>query len=344
MKMKIITLSVFLILSACKTNYDSVAFDLYKIPAKTDYSKTESWAVLPGNYPEDLKLLVKETASKKADVFFVYPTLLTDKKNSAWNADVTIESTKDYVRSTAVKYQASAFAAAGNLYVPFYRQAHYRIFVDGYKDQGLLAWDVAYEDVKTAFQYYLEHHNDGKPIIIAAHSQGSMHARQLIKDFFDDKPLQNQLVAAYLVGTRIFKDEFKTIKPLTNPTDIGGFVSWNTFKMNKLPKSYERWFIGGVVTNPITWNNQNESDIEDHKGLLNKDLKLYPKSLRVKKIDGLLWSSVPKIPGRILLSVVKNYHYADINLFWGDIQENAQERVNHWFEVNQEQSVESVEN
>jgi len=58
----------------------------------------------------------------------------------------------------------------------------------------------------------------------------------------------------------------------------------------------------------------------------------------------LLWSSVPKIPGRILLSVVKNYHYADINLFWGDIQENAQERVNHWFEVNQEQSVESVEN
>ena len=177
MKMKIITLSVFLILSACKTNYDSVAFDLYKIPAKTDYSKTESWAVLPGNYPEDLKPLVKETTSKKADVFFVYPTLFTDKKNSDWNADVTIESTKDYVRSTAVKYQASAFAAAGNLYVPFYRQAHYRIFVDGYKDQGLPAWDVAYEDVKAAFQYYLEYHNHGKPIIIAAHSQGSMHAR-----------------------------------------------------------------------------------------------------------------------------------------------------------------------
>ena len=59
-----------MILAACKTNYDSVAFDQYKIPLKPDFSKTESWAVLPGNYPEDLKSLVKETMSKKADVFF----------------------------------------------------------------------------------------------------------------------------------------------------------------------------------------------------------------------------------------------------------------------------------
>ena len=344
MKKKIITLCFLIILAACKTNYNSVAFDQNKTPAKPDYSKTESWAVLPGNYPEDLIPLVKEKGSKRADVFYVYPTLFSDKKNSNWNADVTIKSTKDYVRSIAVKYQASAFASAGNLFVPFYRQTHYRIFVDGYKDQGLPAWDVAYEDVKNAFQYYLKHYNKDKPIIIAAHSQGSMHARQLIKDFFDDRPLQNQLVAAYLIGTRIYKDEFKTIYPLTNPKDIGGFVSWNTFKMNKLPKSYERWFVGGVVTNPVTWDNQVESDVEDHKGLLSKDLKVYPKSLRVKKIDGLLWSSVPKIPGRILLSLVKNYHYADINLFWGDIQENAEKRVNQWFEVNEHQSVESVEN
>ena len=54
MKKKIITLYIFMFLAACKTNYDSVAFDQNKTPAKPDYSKTESWAVLPGNYPEDL--------------------------------------------------------------------------------------------------------------------------------------------------------------------------------------------------------------------------------------------------------------------------------------------------
>ena len=88
--------------AACKTNYDSVAFDQNKTPAKPDYSKTESWAVLPSNYPEDLIPLIKEKASKRADVFFVYPTLFTDKKNSNWNADVPIESRLVDGRSVAV--------------------------------------------------------------------------------------------------------------------------------------------------------------------------------------------------------------------------------------------------
>ena len=44
-----------------------------------------------------------------------------------------------------------------------------------------------------------------------------MHAKELIKIFFDDKPLKNQLVAAYLVGTRILPNEFKTIKLMSNP-------------------------------------------------------------------------------------------------------------------------------
>ena len=54
------------------------------------------------------------------------------------------------VLEKAVLMQASALAISGKVYTPFYRQAHYRIFVDGYKDQGLPAWDVAYEDVTEA--------------------------------------------------------------------------------------------------------------------------------------------------------------------------------------------------
>ena len=42
MKKKIITLYVFMILAACKTNYDSVAFDQNKTPAKPDFSKTST--------------------------------------------------------------------------------------------------------------------------------------------------------------------------------------------------------------------------------------------------------------------------------------------------------------
>jgi hypothetical protein len=48
----------------------------------------------------------------------------------------------------------------------------------------------------------------------------------------------------------------------------------------------------------------------------------------------MLWSSVPKIPKRFFLSFIKNYHFADINLFWADIQNNAILRVKSWTEKN----------
>ena len=48
--------------------------------------------------------------------------------------------------------------------------------------------DVAYADVKRAFDYYLENYNNGRPIIIAGHSQGSGHGMRILKEYFDDKP------------------------------------------------------------------------------------------------------------------------------------------------------------
>ena len=60
--------------------------------------------------------------------------------------------------------------------------------------------------------------------------------------------------------------------------------------------------------------------------------KIYPKSLVVKVIDGLLWTSLPQIPGRFFLSLIQNYHFADINLFWKDIEQNAIARVNAWYQ------------
>ena len=66
--------------------------------------------------------------------------------------------------------------------------------------------------------------------------------------------------------------------------------------------------------------------------MLSEDLKIYPQSLGVKVTDGLLWTTLPQIPGRFFLSLIQNYHFADINLFWKDIEENAVARVNAWYQ------------
>ena len=60
-----------------------------------------------------------------------------------------------------------------------------------------------------------------RPIIIASHSQGTTHAARLLKEFFDGKDLQYDLVAAYLVGMPVPKDYFKNIKVCETPTEIG---------------------------------------------------------------------------------------------------------------------------
>jgi len=327
-----INLLIFFISISCKISYQSREFEENSLPLKPNYAEPISWAVFPGRYPLALKDFKKIDGDKKADVFYIYPTLFSDKKNKDWNANIWTSLIRQDVFQKAIKYQASAWLNAGKLYVPFYRQAHYRIFVDTYTKEGESAWEVAYQDIKNAFQYYITHYNKGRPIIIASHSQGSMHAKRLIKEFFDQKPFQNQLVAAYLIGTRILPNEFESVPPMSNPSDVGGFVSWNAYKIDKLPKKFIKWYKGGVTTNPISWDNQATSKISEHKGLLSKDTKIYPKSLRVKVIDGLLWTTLPQIPGRFFLSLIENYHFADINLFWKDIEENAIARVNAWYE------------
>ena len=334
LKKNITSLLGLLLFLSCKPLYQTSNFNLNTAPPTPDYSLSENWAVLPDQIPPVLEEVIDKGPTKKADVFFVYPTLFTDKKDSSWNADYTKDSIRNEVIEKSAVFQASAWCKAANLYLPFYRQAHYRIFVEPYASQGQEAGLLAYQDIKNAFEYYLKHYNQGKPIIIAAHSQGSLHAKKLVQEFFDDKPLQSKLIAAYLIGVKIQNSMFKKIKELKTPAATGGFVSWNTYKKNKLPKKYKEWYKGGVATNPITWDSKKYATEAQHLGVLNSNKKLYPNSLSLEVIDGMVWSIVPKIPKRFLLSFVKNYHFADINLFWADIEQNAVLRTKKWFELN----------
>ena len=58
--------------------------------------------------------------------------------------------------------------------------------------------------------------------------------------------------------------------------------------------------------------------------------KIYRKSVSVTITDGMVWSSVPKVPKRFFLSFIKNYHFADINLFWEDIRIDVIRRFGNW--------------
>jgi hypothetical protein len=303
------------------------------IPTAPDYSNENSWAVLPTKYSEDLQeFALNDVESLKADVFYVYPTLLMDAEDLRWNAPIDDVTQNNQILHTAVKNQASPFATSGRIYVPIYRQAHIKSY-SLYNKGGKEAFEIAYADVKKAFEFYLENYNNNRPIILASHSQGTNHATQLLKDFFADKPLQKRLIAAYIPGMGIKPNEFKTIKPMTKPNETGGFVSWNTRKKNSYPKKKDV-FKGSVTTNPITWDESKTTELEQHKGFLYSSGKMYSEAVKIQITDGMVWSTNPKFPLRFFMSFLKNYHVADINLFWQDIKENAELRTKTWLENN----------
>lgn len=316
------TLSIFLLffIAGCKSTYKIESFSKSKTPQKPNYQNEENWVVLPS-----------KTSTLEADVFYVYPTLATDNKDRRWNIAISDSVQNTKIINIAVRFQASAWKTSGKMYVPIYRQAHLRAY-HNFENGGKEALTLSYSDVKAAFETYLKKYNKGRPIILAGHSQGSTHASLLLKDFFDDKPLQKQLVAAYIPGIGFKKNEFKTIKLMTKPEQIGGFVSWNTYKKIHLPKNYTEWYKGKAVSNPITWDTTKHTKREDHKGFFYSNGKLYKNALKIEVIDGMIWTTLPKFPYRLFALFKKNYHVGDINLFWKNIQQNAELRVNNWLE------------
>jgi hypothetical protein len=320
---------VLILFGSCKSGYETINFTSAEIPNPPRYDNENHWAVLPGKYPEVLESYApKDLSVLQADVFYVYPTLIQDPKDTRWNAPIEDEVQREMVINRAVHYQASAWASSGRLFVPYYRQAHIRSY-DYYNQGGKEAFRVAYSDVKAAFEYYLTHYNQGRPIIIASHSQGTTHTKRLLKEFFDGTLLQEQLVAAYLVGMDVLPQIYGNLKPMKSPSETGGYLCWNTFKKGYYPKKKDK-YNGSVTSNPVTWDTTLTTDFNDHKGFLFSNGVIYDKALKIKIVDGLVWTSLPRFPLRFFMVLKKNYHIGDINLFWKDIKENSELRTQNW--------------
>lgn len=298
---------------------------------KPDYSRLQYWAANPykrslsDSVPEPLRRSFVKDSS--VDVFFLHPTTFGDKTDARWNADInsdTINAKTDY---STILFQASAFNEY-RIFAPRYRQAHLRAYYTKDTASALRAFDLAYQDIKTAFQYYLDHYNNGRPIIIASHSQGSTHAQRLLKEFFDGKPLKNKLVAAYIIGMYIPQNTFAELGPCKDSLQTGCFVAWRSFK-----KGFEADYVKAettrsFVTNPLTWTNCNDyAPRELNLGaVLTKFNKIRPHAADAQIHEGILWLNRPHFPGSFLLQM-KNYHIGDINLFYLNIRENVHARI-----------------
>lgn len=318
----------------CMSTKPKISFNLSDLTDSPDYSQQSNWAALPFKRdPADLipdsNFFINRQVDAKVDVFFIHPTTYTGKRGeNQWNANLNDEILNLRTDNSSIKYQASIFNGVGRVYAPRYRQAHYHSYFSDDKESAIKAFEIAYQDVKKSFEFYLNNYNSGRPIVLAAHSQGSQHGQRLLAEFFDEKDLQDQLVVAYLVGMPIPKNSFKDISVCKDEVDTKCFCSWRTFKKNYTPKNTPKG-DSIAVTNPLIWNTDEAyaSARLNLGGVLTKfENGLLPRLNDAQIKDGYLWVTKPRFPGSIFY-LSKNYHIADYNLFYANVRRNAQQRT-----------------
>jgi len=128
-----------------------------------DYSNPSNW-------------LTMDTKEDKAvDIFYVYPTAYQKQSKEDPNYCTLDNASMIKGANGAFNRQATAFLPVGNIYAPYYRQADALYVLGLMPAERETAIDlIPAKDVKAAFYYYIDHYNNGRPFILAGHSQGSM--------------------------------------------------------------------------------------------------------------------------------------------------------------------------
>ncbi len=331
----------------------SVAFeDVQAPPAGPDYSAASMWIARPDLRPDPAAWLPEgyvatPAPEQKAAVFFIHPTSFLDK--SRWNAPIDHEESQWRAR-LFVRHQASAFNGIGDIWAPKYRQATFGAFLTTREDAEQ-ALDFAYRDVLAAFDAFLQQAPADRPIILAAHSQGSLHLTRLLRERIAGTPLAGRIAAAYVVGWPI--SETADLPSLGLPAceragQSGCILSWQSFAepadpsmvtdvydKSTAPNGAVRSGSPMLCVNPLTGNRGDSALAAANLGTLVPNAELTEATMAAGAVParcgptGFLMigeeDALPDLPAYVLPG--NNYHVFDYALFWTNIRADAAARL-----------------
>ena len=148
------------------------------------------------------------------------------------------------------------------MFVPYYRQSGMRYANEVSKKTGNIdaaLSGISYDDMSAALDYYFEKCNNGRPFIIAGHSQGSAMVRYILKNYFKKHPdYYERMVAAYAIGYSITKEDLEAnphMKFATGESDTGVIISWHTEGPKNVEENARNVAVlpHGISINPLNW-------------------------------------------------------------------------------------------
>ncbi|MEL6528585.1 MAG: DUF3089 domain-containing protein [Pseudomonadota bacterium] len=280
-------------------------------------------------------------------VFFVHPTSYLSR--DSWNAPIGEDADEEAERIARIyiRGMASPFNAASEIWAPRYRQATMGAFLTD-EPEGQQAIDAAYADVKEAYNYFLSSLDDDTPVVLAGHSQGSLHLLRLLREEVNDSPIADRLVAAYAVGWPVSVAHdlpAMGIAACATPEQSGCLLSWSSFAEPADPSSVIDTYAKSIgfdgtargssqilCTNPLTGMFGGQAPANTNLGTLVPDDsisngELVPSAVPARCDErGLLLIGDPPEMGSYVLPG-NNYHVYDIPLFWANTKADVGRRV-----------------
>ncbi len=310
--------SIVFLASSCDTDTPTTVAEY--VPPVTDYTNNEMWVT----YAYD-------TQGTGADVFYVpstweydyiaangKPCHYADPSLASHRADMKIEMD-----------QVAAYMAEGNnFYSPYYRHISLNSWATLNEDTINRRYhDVAFVDVRNAFNYFISQRDNNRPFILAGFSQGGKSVVELLKILPTE--LRDKMVAAYVMGYKITPDDISVapwIKAAQSAYDIGVTISYNSVSDVK--------YIKPVVAaptvmciNPVNWRT------DDSPAILNDTITVtLSLQYNVLVVEGFDGSSLPNI---LDILNVGDYHGVEPWLYSECLRENLKIRTNSFRNKNQ---------
>ncbi|MCW8195502.1 DUF3089 domain-containing protein [Proteobacteria bacterium 005FR1] len=231
-----------------------------------DYSNKDNWLCRPDNLRYcDIDMttsvvmgdgtLLKETWSRakdpQIDCFYVYPTVSRDTTS---NSDME----PGVGEINVIRQQFARFGSKCRVFAPIYRQITLTALRANMSGQGQgMAIDRAlgYNDVVNAWNHYLQHHNNGRGVVLIGHSQGSGVLSQLIPAEIEGKPIQDQIISALIIGSnvqvpkgKLVGGTFKKMPLCRSGEDLGCVVAYASFRSTVPPPAGSLFGRGGQDT------------------------------------------------------------------------------------------------
>ena len=317
-----------MVLSSCTNESDNPApVDPESESKAPDYSDKNNWLRQP-------------KATKDVDVFYVYPTEYSDDSEGAsMFADINNKDLRE-AWENVYQMQATAYEESANVFAPYYRQVNMASAVKLPIEQRNATFaSTPKEDVFAALDYFFENLNEGRPFILASHSQGSIMQSLVLAEYMKVHPeYLKRMIAAYVIGYSITEDYLKAnphLKFAEGADDTGVIISYNTEEAGN--ENNIVVLPGAISINPLNWKrDETYASAEENLGgyIANEELgkmEFVPHAAdaQINLERGVIITTskaMKPMPGPVPFGM-GSFHSGDYALYYYNIKQNVATRI-----------------